>query len=82
MKKIRLLQKQQSEKYPSEEIPEGVSIESASYMENYVEPSNVENKHIKDHNSNSENIEEEYTPKLSPKITTMKTLKKDQVYQD
>ncbi|MEC7143700.1 MAG: cell division protein FtsZ [Pseudomonadota bacterium] len=52
-----------TEKYPSEEIPEGVSIESASYMENYVEPSNVEN-HIKDHNSNSENLEEEYTPKL------------------
>ena len=32
-------------------------------MENYVGPSNVDN-YIKDHNSHSENIEEEYTPKL------------------
>ena len=46
----------------NEEIPKGVSIESASYMENNVE-TNAENANAHDHLI-SENKDEEYTPKL------------------
>ncbi len=47
----------------TEEIPTGVSIESASYMENSGE---IENSlPVNDHNNTSnENLDEEYTPKL------------------
>jgi len=48
----------------SQEIPTGVSIESASYMENNVEPVS---KDMKDETNNlikNQSIEEEYTPKL------------------
>ena len=46
----------------NEEIPKGVSIESASYMENNVE-TKAENANAHDHLI-SENKDEEYTPKL------------------
>ena len=47
----------------TEEIPSGVSIESASYMENKVDL-NVQNNSNLANNQTRENTEEEYTPKL------------------
>ena len=46
-----------------DEIPSGVSIESASYMENQSE-TEIEHKQVINNNQNIENKDEEYTPKL------------------
>ena len=46
------------------EIPSGVSIESATYMENNVETENLSENTITENNLDQESIKEEYTPKL------------------
>ena len=48
----------------SQEIPTGVSIESASYMENSVEPVSTDMKDETNNLIKNESIDEEYTPKL------------------
>ena len=48
----------------SQEIPTGVSIESASYMENNIEPVSTDMKDETNNLIKNESIEEEYTPKL------------------
>ena len=60
---IKLAEEKSDKTTFSEEIPSGVSIESASYMENNVE-AQTNNYQEQSNNSIKDNIEEEYTPKL------------------
>ena len=50
--------------HSADEIPSGVSIESATYMENNVETENLSENTITENNLDQESIKEEYTPKL------------------
>ena len=50
--------------HSADAIPSGVSIESATYMENHVEVDKVNENTINENNFDQESLKEEYTPKL------------------
>ena len=50
--------------HSADAIPSGVSIESATYMENHVEVDKLNENTINENNFDQESLKEEYTPKL------------------
>ena len=66
----------------SQEIPKGVSIESASYMENNVEPVSTEMKDETNNLIKNESIQEEYTPKLFSEEENYKDSRINEIKED
>ena len=62
-KEEKMIAKDFANKTYQDEIPSGVSIESASYMENQSE-TEIGHEQVINNNQNIENKDEEYTPKL------------------
>ena len=62
-KEEKMIAKDFANKTYQDEIPSGVSIESASYMENQSE-TEIDHEQVINNNQNIENKDEEYTPKL------------------
>ena len=65
----------------NDEIPNGVSIENTSYMENFSQTNNEENQNNYDAYKN-ENFEEEYTPKLFQEEQNLDDIEKTSNKQD
>ena len=65
----------------NDEIPNGVSIENTSYMENFSQTNNEENQNNYDAYKN-ENFEEEYTPKLFQEEQNLDDIEKTNNKQD
>ena len=65
----------------NDEIPNGVSIENTSYMENFSQTNNEENQNNYDAYKNK-NFEEEYTPKLFQEEQNLDDIEKTSNKQD
>ena len=65
----------------NDEIPNGVSIENTSYMENFSQPNNEENQNNY-YAYKNENFEEEYTPKLFQEEQNLDDIEKTNNKQD
>ena len=65
----------------NDEIPNGVSIENTSYMENFSQPNNEENQNNY-YAYKNENFEEEYTPKLFQEEQNLDDIEKTSNKQD